>query len=78
MFSWVTLFLKVIGFLRGLLDSFRSEMDKQAGRDGANAEALRRNAERRAEGDKVEAEAEAAHRANPNSDDGFDTSFRRD
>jgi hypothetical protein len=54
-------------------------MAKQAGRDEANADTLRQNAERTAKADEVGREADRIHRENPNNDDkAFDTTFRRD
>jgi len=81
MFTWATIVKLVYSafeFFRSLLSNIEAERNKQAGRDEANADALRQNAERNAEAREVEAKAEADHRAHPNDDSGFDTSFRRD
>lgn len=68
----------IFGFLRDLLSQIRTAEERQAGRDEEKANTLRENAERNAQAREAEAEAEAQHRAHPDNDEGFDTSFRRD
>jgi uncharacterized membrane protein len=74
----LALISNVLGFFRELMSNIAAERNKQAGRDEANADTLRQNAERVAEGKKAEEEAERIHRERGDSDSAFDTSFRRD
>lgn len=75
----LSIFSNALALFRKVAEIISTSIAKKAGRDEANADTLRQNAERTAEAKKVGDEADRIHRENPDDDDkAFDTSFRRD
>lgn len=81
MLSWqaiLSILSNGLAFLRKIAEIISTAAAKKAGRDEANAETLRQNAERTAKAKQVEEETVKEHLKKPNNDSAFDTSFRRD
>ena len=75
----LSLFSNALALFRKVAEIIATSIAKQAGRDEANADTLRQNAERTAKADEIGREADRIHRENSDNDDkAFDTSFRRD
>jgi hypothetical protein len=78
--SWQTILAAFVGLIGLIRDFFAWKKDtdaRQAGRDAADADTLRRNQDAIAEAMQAEIDADKRHKTIP-GDEAFDQDFRRD
>jgi hypothetical protein len=78
--SWQTILSAVVGIVGLIRDFFAWKKDadaRQAGKDSANADTLKKNQDAVADAMKAEIEADHRHKTMP-GDQAFDQDFRRD
>jgi hypothetical protein len=75
--DWLKAIVGVIAVIREFFAWRKSADDRQAGKDSANAETLKKNQGAVADAMKAEIEADQRHKTMP-GDEAFDPDFRRD
>jgi hypothetical protein len=75
--DWLKAILGVVAVIREFFAWRKSADDRQAGRDSASAETLKKNQDAVADAMQAQIEADRRHRTMP-GDEAFDPDFRRD